>query len=375
MLADRRILIVNQSTTLCYFLNQVLRREGAEITEAGGGRQALALATGDEAFDLILLDLDLGDMPGMQVLRELRERNQESAMVMLIGATDTRSAVAALQEGADGFVDRGEIGIGGQTDQFLYTLQQALSHRAGAVALARVEAAKTDFYAMVTHDLRNPAGSIRTAILMLLEDETGPLNAEQRSLLEIARISTDKLISLINNYLDYARIDAGFLELYTTETDLREVVRASARPAALEAEHRRQTLVLHLPDEPLRAPVDAQRLAHVVDNLLSNAIKYTPQGGAIDVHLGREDGQAVLRVSDTGFGIPPAEIPKLFARFRRARSSATQGIRGTGLGLYIVKEIVERHGGTVDVASNGVRGEGSVFTVRLPLGRAAGPAE
>jgi signal transduction histidine kinase len=366
MLADKRILIVNQSTTLRYFLNQILTSEGAEIVEAESGRQALAFATGDEAFHLILLDLALEDVPGMQVLRELRETNQQSAVVMLIGAGDTRAAVASLQEGADGFVDRGEIGVGGHADQLLYTLQQALTHRAGAVALAQVERVKTDFYAMVTHDLRNPAGSIKTAIQMLLEDQTGPLNAEQRALLEIAQISADKLISVINNTLDFARIDAGFLELFREETDLREVVRASARPAALEAGHRRQTLALHLPDEPVRATIDAQRLAHVVDNLLSNAIKYTPRGGAIHVHLFREDAQAVLRVSDTGFGIPPAEIPELFTRFRRARSSVTQGIRGTGLGLYIVKEIVELHGGTVHVESRGVQGEGSIFTVRLP---------
>jgi signal transduction histidine kinase len=286
---------------------------------------------------------------------------------MLVGSGDMRSAIAALQDGADGYVDRDEIGVGGNVNQLLTTLRQAMSHRATSLAMAKMEQLKNDFFAMVTHDLRNPAGSIKTAILMLLEDETGPLNVEQRALIEIAEISADKLINLINNYLDYARIDAGFLELVTAQTDLRQVIEASARPAALEAQHRRQTLTLHLPEDPVHAWVDAHRLGHVMDNLLNNAIKYTPHGGSINVYLSIDNEHAMIRVSDTGYGIPPSEIPDVFGRFRRTRNPAVQGIRGTGLGLLIVKEIVERHGGTVEAESEGVPGKGSVFTVCLPL--------
>jgi signal transduction histidine kinase len=372
MLANKQILIINESTNLCYLLHQVLTREGAQITGASSGAEGLALARGDPRPDLILLDLSLQDMPGLQVLRRLRETDRETAIVLLIGAGGARSAVAGMQEGADGYVDTDEIGVGGMMDRFLGTLRQALDHRAGVMTLAKTEQLKTDFFSMVTHDLRNPAGSIKTAILMLLEDETGPLNSEQRALIEIAQISADKLINLINNYLDYARIDAGFLELVTEETDLREIVRVSARPAALEAEYREQTLRLDLPDCPVRAEADAHRLGHAIDNLLGNAIKYTPRGGRIDVRVWNAGDHAAIQVSDTGYGIPPDQIPELFQRFRRARDSAARGIRGTGLGLLIVKEIVERHGGTVEVISEGVRGKGSTFTVRLPQGHAVG---
>ena len=364
MLDNQRILIIDPSTNLRYFLREVLTREGAEVVEADGGREGLARAARENCFDLILLDGALGDLTSMEVLRE---RHPASAIVMLGGTAGARAAVAALQAGADGYIDKDEIGVGGHVDQFFYTLRQALGHRAGMVARAQVEQLKTDFYSMVTHDLRNPAGSIKTALLMLQETETGPLNDEQRKLVEIAQISADKLITLINNYLDYARIDAGYLELAAEETDLRAVVEASARPAALEAQHRRQTLALDLPDGPLYATVDAQRLGHVVDNLLNNAIKYTPLEGAIEVRLWREGKHALLRVSDTGYGILAEEIDSLFQPFHRGRNPATRSIRGTGLGLLIVKEIVERHGGSVDVRSEGVPGRGSIFTVRLPL--------
>ena len=374
MLDDKRILIIDPSTNLRYFLREILTREDAQVVEADGGRAGLAHAKRENSFDLILLDEALSDVTSIKVLRRLREGHSGSAIVMLGGTAGARAAVAALQTGADGYIDKGEIGVGGNVDQFLYTLQQALEHRAGMVALAQVEQLKTDFYAMVTHDLRNPAGSIKTALLMLQEAETGPLNGDQRALVEIAQISTDKLINLINNYLDYARIDAGYLELVPVETDLCAIVEASARPAALEAQHRRQTLALHVPDGPLYAIVDAQRLSHVVDNLLNNAIKYTPPEGAIDLRLWREGERALLQVSDSGYGIPPDEIAGLFQPFHRGRSMAARGIRGTGLGLLIVKEIVERHGGSVDVQSEGVPGRGSVFTVRLPLRPVDAPA-
>jgi signal transduction histidine kinase len=109
----------------------------------------------------------------------------------------------------------------------------------------------------------------------------------------------------------------------------------------------------------------------VLDNLISNAVKYTPDAGRITVQLRSEAGQAVLRVSDTGQGIPPTELSALFTKYHRLPGEATRGIHGTGLGLLIVKEIVEAHGGSVSAASEGIPGRGATFTVRIPLERAA----
>jgi two-component system sensor histidine kinase VicK len=117
--------------------------------------------------------------------------------------------------------------------------------------------------------------------------------------------------------------------------------------------------------------VDPKRLEQVLDNLVSNAVKYTPDGGSIEVSLEADAARAVFRVRDDGKGIPPEQQPLLFARYQRVHGEATRGIQGTGLGLLIVKEIAEAHGGTVCVASEGVPGRGTVFTVTIPLAPAA----
>ena len=108
-------------------------------------------------------------------------------------------------------------------------------------------------------------------------------------------------------------------------------------------------------------------LLQILDNLLSNAVKYTPEGGHITVQLRVEDGQAVFRISDTGIGIPPAQLPALFTKYHRVPGEATVGIYGTGLGLLIVKEIAEAHGGTVRAESEGVRRKGATFIVSIPV--------
>ena len=179
--------------------------------------------------------------------------------------------------------------------------------------------------------------------------------------------AAQRLFRLINDYLDFAKIDAGYLRLDLAEVDLIQVVESSARFAYLKAQARRQHLALDLPPGPVMAQADAERLKQVLDNLLSNAIKYTPERGQITLALRVEGEQAVLQVSDTGRGIPKAALPQLFTKYHRVPGEATRGILGTGLGLLIVKEIVEAHGGSVQVASDGVPGSGSVFTIRIPL--------
>jgi signal transduction histidine kinase len=206
---------------------------------------------------------------------------------------------------------------------------------------------------------------------MLLSGKAGPLNPQQEQLLSLAHSSAGKLVGLIDDYLDFAAIDAGFLRLDVRDAELAEVVRASARQATPQAVVRRQTLRVVLPDEPVPARVDPARLEQVLDNLLSNAVKYTPDGGTIEVALEADAERAVFRVRDDGNGIAPDQQSALFARYQRVPGEATRGIRGTGLGLLIVKEIVEGHGGTVRVESDGVPGRGTVFTVTIPLVPAA----
>lgn len=370
MLANKRVLTVDDSSTVRTFLRYVLTRQGVtQVDEAASGEEALAKWLGGQKYDLILLDLFLPDMDGIQVLKQIRERDDESAVVVITGMGGIKSATAAVRMGADGYIEKQDLSVNGDLSEFFYALEQALEHRAGLVAQKQLAQIKADFYSMITHDLRNPTGAVLLSLQLLLDGEGGELSPGQAELVNIARDATERLHRLINDYLDFAKIDAGFLRLDLAEAELNSLVESSVHLAGLQAQAREQTLSLDLPPEPVYAVVDRERLKQVLENLISNAIKYTPKGGKIVVQLRIEDDHAVFRVSDNGMGIPRDQLPALFSKYHRVPGTATRGIRGTGLGLLIVKEVVEAHGGSVSAESEGVPGKGSTFTVRIPLGQ------
>lgn len=366
MFKDKLVLIIDDSTTIRSYLKSILNPLGAQVAGAATGQEGLDMCK-NAHYDLVLLDLILPDMDGIQVLERIREKNTTSAIVMITGHGGIRSAMAAAQQGADGYLQKQELTATAQDhSEFLYALQQALEHRAGVVAQQQLEKMRADFNAMITHDLRNPVGVILTAAEMLQAEHIGQLSLPQRDLVSIIYSAAAKMAHLINDSLDLARIDAGYLRLERERVDLRESAVESARLARLQAQAKRQTLTLDLPGEAVVACVDAERFKQLLDNLLSNAVKYTPAEGQITVQLTAQNDQVTLCVSDTGIGIPPEQLPHLFSRYYRITGMATRGVQGTGLGLLIVKEIVEAHGGDIRVESAGVAGQGTRFIVTIP---------
>lgn len=369
MLKGKRILIVDDSPTIRKFLRNLLGRNAAEdIGEAGSGREALGLFESGRQFDLVLLDLMLPDIDGMEVLQEIRKISEQCAIVMITGAGGIKSATMAVKQGADGYIGKQDLTLGNDPSDFYFALEQALERRAGLFAQKELQQFKSDFYSMITHDLRNPTGTILLSTEMLLRGEAGPLSAEQLEVVSIANNAAHKLLNLVSNYLDYAKIDAGFLRLDMSEVELGNVVESSAQLARIQAHAKEQALTLDLPPAPVYARADAERLKQVLDNLISNAIKFTPRGGSVAVQLqvNGAANEASFRVSDNGPGIPPEQLPNLFSKYHRVRGQGTRGVQGTGLGLLIVKEIVTSHGGSVRAESEG-DGKGAAFIVTLPL--------
>ncbi len=369
MLSGKRILIVDDSATVRKFLRTLLARDGVEVMdEASTGEETIRLVNSRPEYDLLLLDLILPDTDGIQVLRQVRKINQRCAVVVITGAGGIKTATLAVRQGADGYIGKQDLTFGNDPSDFLFALEQALERREGLIAQKELEAFKAEFYSMITHDLRSPTGSVLLCAEMLLRGDAGPLTPEQTEVVTIAGNSARKLLNLINNYLDYAKIDAGFLRLEVGEVDLRSLVQNGAQFARIQANAKDVSLTLDLPDHPILAQADGERLKQVLDNLISNSIKYTPPGGQITVQLSDDlaRAQAVFRISDTGYGIPADQLPDLFTRYHRAPGQATRSAPGTGLGLLIVKEIVGAHGGTVSVQSEGL-GQGTTFLVTLPL--------
>jgi signal transduction histidine kinase len=319
---------------------------------------------------LVLLDLMLPDMDGIQILQELRKFNDQCTVVMITGTGGIKTATMAVNQGADGYIDKQNLTIGNDPADFMFALEQALERREGLVAQKELLTFKTDFYSMVTHDLRNPTGSIVLSTELLLKGEVGELTEDQRDVVGIAHNAALKLLDLVNNYLDFAKIEAGYLSLDFGEVELGALVESSAQLARIQAQAKGQTFEVEVPATPLRAEADDERLKQVFDNLISNAIKYTPSQGRITVQLAEipERRMAQFRISDNGYGIPAEQLPQLFTKYHRVPGQTSKSVVGTGLGLLIVKEIVNAHGGLVEVKSEG-RDKGTTFIVSIPMQR------
>jgi signal transduction histidine kinase len=361
-----RVLTVDDSRAIRAFLQELLEPHVASVVVASDGAETRsAFGTGGN-FDLVLLDLVLPDADGMDLLRVLRRLDADCAIVMITGAGGVHSATAAVLDGADGYIEKQHLTTAGENAQFFYALAQAVEHRAGVVAARRLESMKADFYSMVTHDLRNPAGNVLVSLKMLLAGKAGPLEPRQTSLAQLAFRSAEKFVNLINDYLDYAKIDAGYLRLDLADGDLSAIARSAVEQARMQADVKHQTISL---DTPYSIPafIDTRKVEQVLDNLISNAIKYTPDDGGIEVTITVAGDRAIVRVADTGSGIPADQLVHLFTKYHRVPGRETAAIQGTGLGLLIIKEIVEAHGGTVRAESDGVSGNGSRFIVDLPL--------
>jgi PAS domain S-box-containing protein len=236
--------------------------------------------------------------------------------------------------------------------------------RAARGQIAHASRLKDEFLATLSHELRTPLTAILgwARVLLRKHDDAQLL---QRALEAIERNAVAQA-QIVDDLLDMSRIVSGTMRLDVRPTDLAAVVDAALESVRPSADARGVRLVRVLDPRAGPVPADPGRLQQVVWNLLTNAVKFTPRGGQVDVLLRRVDSQLELTVADTGSGIPPAFLPHVFDRFRQADSSATRTHGGLGLGLSIVKQLVEMHGGTVHAASAG-EDQGATFIVRLPL--------
>jgi two-component system sensor histidine kinase BaeS len=220
-----------------------------------------------------------------------------------------------------------------------------------------------DFLADVSHELRTPIAALRT-FNELFGDGAVRDDATRREFIEQSRQQIERLDWLATNLLELSKLESGLVLLDLRPDDLRAVVESSVQQALPGAERKGVQLLTHLPDRPLRQRHDPQRIGQVLGNLIGNAIKFTPAGGRVDVSLAATDAGAELRVADTGVGIDPAELPYVFERFYRGAQAHESRSTGSGLGLSIVRSIVEMHNGKVEISSTA--GRGTVVVVSLP---------
>jgi two-component system phosphate regulon sensor histidine kinase PhoR len=227
--------------------------------------------------------------------------------------------------------------------------------------LKQIDRLKNEFVHTVSHDLRSPLTAILGYIDLL--ERVGPMNDQQREFIARVHASVQSITSLVNDLLELGRIEAGY-DSHKEIVPLEGVLRYALETLNLQISEKKLNLHLELPTDVLLMQGNPIRLRQMLDNLIGNAIKYTPEDGNINIEAEVKGEQVILRISDTGPGIPPADQPHIFEKFYRA-SNVPKGVGGSGLGLAIVKSIVDNHQGRIWVES--MVGQGTTFTLVLPL--------
>jgi signal transduction histidine kinase len=329
-----------------------------------------------ERPELVLLDVNLPDISGFEVCQRIKKLpGSVSIQVLHVTQTSVTDAdkVRGLDHGADMYlvepvsgpvllaavrallrVRRAEAG-----------LEEALEREREARAEAeRANRTKDEFVAMVSHELRTPLNAMTGWIWQL---KRGVLDEEgQTHAVDVLDRNARVQVQLINDLLDVSRISAGKLEVELKPIEIQPVVKNAAETALDSPAHARKRITLDVTCEPASVMGDAARLQQIVTNLLNNAFQFTPPDGRISLWCGVVDGAAVIRVADTGAGIDPAFLPHVFERFRQARAVASGRERGLGLGLAIVRYLVEQHQGQISIESEGVD-KGTTCTITMPL--------
>jgi PAS domain S-box-containing protein len=304
---------------------------------------------------------------------DFRFRRKDGAAVLVLGCTSPVLDAAGQVVGALGmFTDVTERRRAAEERAGLLVREQAA--RAEAERLYReareADRRKDEFLAMLAHELRNPLSAVTNALHVLgVPGADGDVRESTRALM--AR-QVRHLTRLVDDLLDVSRLMRGKITLRREPLDLAEVVSRAVEAVRPLVGARRQALEVALPPDPLRMEADPMRLEQVLINLLNNAAKYTEEGGRISLTAAPEDGEIVVRVRDTGMGIAPELLPRVFDLFVQADQSLARSQGGLGIGLTMVRSLTEMHGGRVEAHSAG-SGRGSEFVVRLPLLDGAAP--
>ncbi|MDD4183703.1 MAG: HAMP domain-containing sensor histidine kinase, partial [Candidatus Omnitrophica bacterium] len=231
-------------------------------------------------------------------------------------------------------------------------------------ALKEAAELKSHFTSMVSHELRTPLAAIKESISIVMDQTAGPLNDDQKDFLDISKRNVDRLARLINDVLDYQKLESGKFEFHIQENDMNEIIKEVKNTMIHVAKDKSLNIELNLDENLPKIKCDKDKIIQVLTNLISNAIKFTEKG-AITIISEKGDNVIEIKVKDTGIGIKNEDLPRLFRAFEQLERGKDRKTGSTGLGLAISREIIEKHRGKIWVESE--FGQGSVFHITLPV--------
>jgi signal transduction histidine kinase len=405
-----KVLVVDDEESVVVTIKAILQLDGYDVATTTKGAEAKVMVR-DVEYDLVLTDLRLEDGDGLEVLKAVRERYPETVTIMLTGYASLESAIQALRAGAYDYlvkpseveelratvargIERRRLGqelrrrvaelerANREIADLNSSLQRRIDEATGELKeryeqLKELDRMKSQFLSIASHELKTPitamSGFLQVAlrrIRRLSEGESAAAVAEglrsTTEQLEVVYRQTGKLARLVDELLDVSRIQTGRIEFRYGDVDLGELANeVAARMQLTTTAH--QISVRR--DSQSVVTADRDHLEQVLNNLVANAIKYSPGGGAITIDVRPDDGGVRLSVTDQGIGIPERELEAIFGLFYRSPERAARDAAGMGLGLYISKEIVARHGGRIWAESWAEKGSTlNVVIPRMPIG-------
>ena len=368
--SQARIIVADDNADMREYLARLLGRHW-QVDVVEDGVQALALVR-RSVPDLVLTDVMMPNLDGFGLIRAMRAdpRTALVPVVMLSARVGEGPRVAGLAAGADDYLVKpfsakelmARVSIHLEFGRLRRTAEQLLLREREARRAAEAGSrAKDEFLAMLGHELRNPLAPIVTALQLLRLRGNDPAAREHT----IIEQQVQHLTTLVDDLLDVSRITQGKIELNRTRVELSSVVARAVELVSPLLEQRRHTLVIDVPERGVPVFVDVTRFAQVISNLLGNAAKYTEVGGEVVISAAVVAGDVTLSVSDNGIGIDQDALPHVFDIFMQERQASDRAEGGLGLGLAIVRSLVQLHGATVEATSIG-RGGGSSVTIHLP---------
>jgi len=364
-----KVLVVDDEEWMRDACAEILQPEGFEVLTAADGPSGLELIRG-RSPDLMLIDLKMPGMDGIAYLKSVKAFDPDMVAIMITGYATLEAAVEAMKSGAYDFLPKPF-----KPADLRGVARRGLEHRAAAQrfsALLHGEAPPKELHlAMLAHRFKAPLVAIQQCVGVVLQGYAGDISSRARGMIELVAQRAEQMIQFVDDWLTLSRLEQGKGINEAKEVDVGQIVREVVERARQDPWAQRVTLRLQAQGESGTIRADPSSLDELVSNLVDNAVRYTPAGGTVTVTLEPGAEAVLVSVRDTGPGIRPEDLEHVFEPFYRGQ--AQKNIPGTGLGLPIVKRIVERHGGTVEVDTT--LGRGTVFRVLLPRAGKTGVEE
>ena len=363
----RRILLIDDEPVVLDSCLAILEGGEHDVALASSGAEGLDKARA-WAPDLVFVDLKMPGMSGMQVLDVIRSLDPTVVCIVFTGFATIGSAVEAMQLGAYDFLPKPFT-----PDEFRTMIRRGLERRALVVERAALrrerEALRENFAAIVSHELRSPLAAVQQNLFVTIMELEGVVSEDQRRRLERMSSRIGDLLALVNRWLRGFSIDVAPLKEGFRPVAISGPVANAVESAETEAV-RKAVEVVAAVDPAAVVLGDEGALTEALLNVVGNAVKYSREGGRVGVSAVCRDGKVVISVTDTGVGIPAADLPRIFDAFYRGQAGES-GVAGAGIGLALTRRIVEAHGGSIGATSD--PGRGSVFVIELPAHMAPVP--